>query len=431
MNTWISTGSSLVLVLGSFFVSRAMSRKVAQRRSVFVSILALGLNLLPLLFARGSLDAPSGAWLSSGRHILLAALCNGLIGLVAVGLSPLHSHGRRSFATILRLIAVGNVFLTVQHPIVLALCWAASAGLTHFQLTKIEKLRREARLFAIYQIPSALMFAVGVYFISVGRSSLAALPLVVSFAAREAVLPLHGWFVRFVERAPLGLVVAFVSPQLGVYAHLELLQAHLGEGLAHFTAGVGAVSALFAAVLALGQVKARRAAAYLVMSQTGLVAFGLENASRVGWSGAVLMWFVLSLGSSAFLLALSALAARRGELTLGISSGQPEQVPRLASATLFLGLATVGSPLTLGFVAEDLLVQGSVTEHPILALGLIAVTALNGITVMRMYFGLFAAGPHRPGERDLGSLEIVMHTFVLGLLVIAGLFPGAVVNFIQ
>jgi NADH-quinone oxidoreductase subunit M len=319
----------------------------------------------------------------------------------------------------------------VQHPLVLTLCWIASASLSHYQLTKIERLKEEARLFAIYQVPSAVLFSLGAYLITSGRSEWAVFPLLISFAARAAVLPLHGWFVRFVEKAPLGLVVAFASPQLGVYAHLEILQPHMTESLAHLTAGVGAVSAIFGAFLALGQTKARRAAAYLVMSQTGLVAFGLENSSPVGWSGAMLMWFVLSLGSSGFLLALSALAARRGELVIGQTSGQPEQVPRLASAMLLLGLATVGCPLTLGFVAEDLLVQGSIVEHPILALALIFVTALNGITIMRLYFGLFAAGPHRPGERDLGALETFVHTFVLGLLFLAGVFPGAIVTFIQ
>lgn len=432
MNAWISTCASAVLLSGSFFVIRAESRRDAQTRSVFIAIAALSLNLIPMLMPHAPPAViQSGAWLGSGRHILVAAVGNGLIGLVAVGLSPLHSHGQGTFATILRLIAVGNVFVTVQHPLVLSLCWLTSVALTHRQLIKNEQLADVARLFLVYQVPSVVLFGAGVFLIACGRPEWAPIPLALSFAAREAVFPLHGWFVRFVEKAPLGLVVAFVSPQLGVYAHLEVLQPHMGQELAHLTAGVGAVSALFAALLALGQVKARRAAAYLVMSQTGLVAFGLENTSEVGWSGAILMWFVLSLGSSGFLLALSALAARRGELTIGQTSGQPEQVPRLSSAMLLLGLATVGCPLTLGFVAEDLLVQGSMDEHPILAFGLIAITALNGITIMRMYLGLFTAGPHRPGERDLGSLETGMHTFVLGLLVLGGMLPGTVLSFIQ
>lgn len=432
MNTWISSGAAIVLFCGSFLVSRAPNRKAGRSRSVYTAVAALVLNLIPMFLPQGApLVSHSGAWLGTGRHILVAAFCNGLIGLIAVGLSPLYSHGRRSFATILRLIALGNVFLTIQHPVILVLCWFSSASLIHHQLKRTTELRDEARLFATYQLPSAVLFALGVGLIAAERPEWAALPLVVSFAAREAVFPLHGWFVRFVEKAPLGVVVAFVSPQLGVYAHLEVLQPHLGSDLAHGTAFVGAISALFAAFLALGQVKARRAAAYLVMSQTGLVAFGLESASPVARSGALLMWFVLSLGSSGFLLAISALAARRGELVVGQSAGQVEQVPRLASATLLLGLATVGCPLTLGFVAEDLLVQGSVIEHPMLALALIGVTALNGITVMRLYFGLFTAGPHRPGERDLGSLEAAMHTLVLGLLVVAGVFPGAILSFIQ
>ena len=100
-------------------------------------------------------------------------------------------------------------------------------------------------------------------------------------------------------------------------------------------------------------------------------------------------------------------------------------------ATLLAGLATVGAPLTLGFVAEDLLVQGSVNEHPVLGLLLVVVTALNAITVMRVYFGLFTAGPHHPGEPDLMPREFWALSFALILLLMFGLVPGPLVAFIR
>ena len=99
----------------------------------------------------------------------------------------------------------------------------------------------------------------------------------------------------------------------------------------------------------------------------------------------------------------------------------------LATAFLILGLSTVGFPLTLGFVAEDLLVQGAVESYPWLALVLILATAFNGITVMRCFFNLFSGSRQDHGERDLTSRENYALTLVIAMLVLGGLVPKPIV----
>jgi len=100
----------------------------------------------------------------------------------------------------------------------------------------------------------------------------------------------------------------------------------------------------------------------------------------------------------------------------------------MAVAFLFMGFASVGLPLTLGFVAEDLLVQGSVEEFPVLAFALIIATALNGVSVMRAFFMLFSGSAKHIGERDLTTREAAALTVVMTTLLVTGLFPAGTVR---
>lgn len=111
-----------------------------------------------------------------------------------------------------------------------------------------------------------------------------------------------------------------------------------------------------------------------------------------------------------------------------VPAGSFTRTPRMAVAFLFMGFASVGLPLTLGFVAEDLLVQGSVEEFPALGLALIVATALNGVSVMRAFFTLFSGSSKHLGEWDLTLREGGVITVVMAILLLTGLFPGLTVR---
>jgi NADH-quinone oxidoreductase subunit M len=84
--------------------------------------------------------------------------------------------------------------------------------------------------------------------------------------------------------------------------------------------------------------------------------------------------------------------------------------------------------LTLGFVAEDLLVQGSVAEYPALAFVLIGATALNGMTVVRAFFRLFSGRSSHMGESDLTTREGWALSIVLLALLVGGIAPSMIVS---
>jgi len=224
------------------------------------------------------------------------------------------------------------------------------------------------------------------------------------------------------------LVVAFTAPQLGLFAHLAILSDSLPPDVARFVPLVGAVTAVVAAALGVVQTSARRALAYFMMSQTALISLSLDGRSQVGHAGSLLDWQVLALATTGFAMTMSALEARRGKLSLATHSGYFSRTPRMAAGFMLMGLASVGFPMTLGFVAEDLLAQGAIESNPAWAFALIAATALNGMAVMRAFFRLFSGRRIHTGETDLTGRESYALSLVLLALLIGGIAPSWLVS---
>lgn len=357
-----------------------------------------------------------------------------LIGLIAVAASPAFDLRPVSVARMALINALSLTMILVGDPIALALLWFVAAVPVWQSLRERSKLggpRRGAeRVFAFYMLPSGLLVLTGAILLALGDVGLALLLLALGIAVREAIVPFHSWFPDLADRAPLGLVVAFAAPQMGVYAHLRWISEPLPTDIGQLIAILGAVTAIFAALMGAVQTRARRALGYLMMSQTALVAFGLETHSQVARTGTLVAWLVSGVAVSGFAMTLAALEARRGPLRLDRPSGAFDRMPKLATAFLLLGLASVGLPGTFGFIAEDLLVQGSVHEFPMVAMALIVATAINGITVVRAFFMLFMGTRKHAGEQDLVKREWLVVSLVLAALVLLGIWPGAAVRWL-
>lgn len=347
-----------------------------------------------------------------------------LIGLVAVSLSPLSQTTSATFARILCIHAASVGMVLVHDALASGTLWALAIIPMWRELQSRPLSKSASRTFALYMLPSVVLVALGTFLLSQGHVAAAIFPLAAGISIREAVVPMHRWFVKMVEHAPLGMVVVFSMPQLGMMMHLRFLSHQLPPQLVHVAATLGVITAIFAAMMGMVQSQARKAIAYLIISQSGLVAFGLEPSSEIAHTGALLIWIVVGIATAGFAMTIAALEARRGTLLLDHPTGNFERIPRLAAAFLILGLASVGLPGTLGFIAEDLLVQGSVDDFPVLALALTIATAMNGITVVRSFFALFTGTSKHIGEHDLTLRETAVLTLVFVLLGLGGIWPA-------
>lgn len=449
-STWIALVPIVALAIASALTHVAPDARVARVRAAIGATIGLALAVLAAFFGR--VEGPTmhfHAWspLAFGLDHLSAPLAPFVvaIGLAVVLGTPnrfasggaelggdtsdrAHDRPRRGhghyFARLLANVALSLALLAARTPLTLAIFWILSGAPMLAEL----RGRRGFRIFLVQHLASSTLVLAGVVVAKLAAlESFAAPLLVLGIMVREGIFPFHAWVPRFFVRAPLGSALVFVQPQLGAYVLARWVVADpLGGSASWLLDVLGVVTMLYGAALALGQRSARRALGYLAVSQSALVLLGLADGGLLGATGALLVIVAVGLAQTGFGLAISATEARRGPLRLDVESGGFSSTPALAGATLMLGLASIGLPGTLAFVAEDLVFHATLEARPWVGVVMVLATAINGIAVLRIAFRLFGGRVRRTGEGDLTRRE----RFVLGLvgavLVTLGLVPQPV-----
>jgi len=287
----------------------------------------------------------------------------------------------------------------------------------------------QRRIVASYLGGSALLFGAGVALVigpGVQNTTLEAVGMwliVISALVRKGIVPFHAWVPEVFDHGRLGPAILFSAPQLGAYITVVLIVPRASPDMLRVIAVLALGTAVYGAALALVQSSARRACGYLFMSQSALVMAGLDCTSVSALAGGLLVWLSAGLAFAGLARAVLVLEARRGRLDLTRYHGGYERMPVLAISFLALGLACTGFPGTLGFVGQELLVDGAVDAFPLMGFAVVVASALTGLSVLRMYFSLFCGRSDRMAHSSLryGLTRREAWTFVALVIVLVGL----------
>jgi NADH-quinone oxidoreductase subunit M len=427
-----------IAVVGSFPVDAERLRRLAFGAACLVAAACFALPLVePARLARGAIDPWDPLARLAGAPVLRIDVLRGhlvalaaLLWVLAVGVTPRGALDRRGIRrTALGTLVTLATFLTGRADLVVLL-WAASVvvllrGLAAGGYT------RAFRIAALYLGASTLLLAAGAFALSregaVARAT-GIVAVLLAVMIRKGILPFHGWLPEAFEHGRVGPLVLFSAPQIGAYVTILLLVPRAPAGLLAAAGVLALATGVYGAVAALTQEDARRAFGYLFVSQSALVMAGLECISVEGLTGGLCLWLSSGLAFAALARSLVVLEARRGRLSLDRFNGGYERMPLLASSFLVTGLAATGFPGTLGFVGTDLLVGGTVAEHPRTGFLVLVATALAGIAVLRAYFALFCGRVDHGASLWLRPREVVLFAAISALLVAGGLAPWTVVD---
>ncbi|MES2201409.1 MAG: NADH-quinone oxidoreductase subunit L [candidate division FCPU426 bacterium] len=232
-----------------------------------------------------------------------------------------------------------------------------------------------------------------------GSSMATAIALLLFMGAmgKSAQLPLHVWLPDAMEGpTPVSaLIHAATMVTAGVFmvARCHAL-FELSPVAMAFVAWTGALTALFAASIALVQNDIKRIMAYSTLSQLGYMVMGVG----VGAYGAGFF----HLFTHAFFKALlflgcgSVMHALHGELDLTKMGGLRSKMPVTYWTFLIGSLCLIGFPLTSGFFSKDeILYQALVSPHGSGALWFLGVLAsmCTAFYVSRLFFKTFHGEP--------------------------------------
>lgn len=293
-------------------------------------------------------------------------------------------------------------------------------------LLELRSRARPTRVFALHMLLFAGLLVLGQWLVSTGDDEgwWPALFLAGAMLVRSGAAPFHCWVTDLFEHATLGTSLLFVTPLMGAYAAVRLVLPVAPEEVLRGAGWVSLFTAVYAAGMGLIQKETRRFFCYIFLSHSALVLVGLETLTPIGLTGALCVWLSVGPALTGFGLTLRALEARHRRLLLTTFHGLYDHTPALAICFLLTGLASIGFPGTLGFLANELLVNGAVAAFPWMGLIVVFAGALNGIALVRVYFLLFAGGRHVSTVplRIAGRERLAVLTLA-ALIVGGGLFP--------
>jgi len=266
----------------------------------------------------------------------------------------------------------------------------------------------------------------------------AALFLFLGAAGKSAQIPLYIWLPdAMAGPTPVSaLIHAATMVTAGVYmvARLGALYLLAPTAMA-IVAGIGALTALFAAVIAFGQNDFKKVLAYSTISQLGFMFVGVGTGNFAG--GVFHLFTHAFFKAGLFLCAGSVMHAMAGSGDITRMGGLARKMPWTTWVFRVCWLAICGVPLFSGFFSKDAIIAGAFATEvfgprlhwvgPAVAAALMAAALGTAFYMSRLYYLVFTgecrADAHTREHLHESPVTMVGPLVVLGL---GAVFAGIV-----
>jgi NADH-quinone oxidoreductase subunit M len=350
---------------------------------------------------------------------------------------------RREYASIKFLLytLLGSLFILVG---ILALYVSyqdpAFTGLTH-------TLDMSVLANADNLIPGSVLSSHGWIIGSTSARTVVFFLVLIGFAIKLPVVPLHTWLpdAHVEASTPISVILAALLLKVGGYGMLRVVYPMFPDVALAFSglvAFMGVLSIIYGALNALAAKDLKRMIAYSSVSHMGFVWLGVASLTPEGVSGAVYQLFSHGILSALLFLLAGVLYDRTGDRTITHYSGLSSAMPAYFAFVLLAFFASLGLPGFSGFIAELLVLMGafaSASANGVLAQGY-ALAGLLGIllsagyflwTIQRMFFGPYQYKPGTITLTDITQHEWSMLLPLALLTLYFGIFPQTLLDVIN
>ena len=420
---WLTLGVLLPLVAAVVLRLRPPSRQLALFMAVACTVPPVGASFVA--------SKRAGDWLVDPWHaggvpvlgadplsLLLLVTSSVVLGLVVV-VAPRRELRAQTLASMFVRHGLAMVVFSSTHVLVLLAAWCAIVLPAMSALGSANAPLQVRRAFNVLVGGGAVLVALaGVAVATLYRDhpmdvrhiadnglapwldGVLALAILAGTLSRMGLVPFHSWYPVLLADGPVTVAAPIASAFSGAYLLVRLalpLDAASSTGGPWALTCLAVVGSIYAALLALASDKLRYTNAYLVMSQSSLVLLGFGSGEADAMTGAMLFAIATGFAAVGLVITTRGLTARVGTVDLARHNGHYRAFPRLAATQFVFGLALIGFPGFASYVGEDLVFEGEGRKHLAVAIALVAVTGLNGVTFFRAFTRAFlGAAPRVP-----------------------------------
>lgn len=250
----------------------------------------------------------------------------------------------------------------------------------------------------LMQNPGAIISnAAGVTFLGCGAASWAMALIFIGGAGKSAMFPLHIWLPDAMEGpTPVSaLIHAATMVVAGVYLVARMFPVYLftPEVLDLITA-TGAITALYAAIVACAQTDIKRVLAFSTISQIAFMftALGVarpELHEGVGYMASMFHLFTHAMFKGLLFLCAGAIIHMVHSNEMDAMGNLRKYMPVTHIAFLIACLAIAGIPPFAGFFSKDEILVAAYLQSPFWGVWMSAVAGLTAFYMFRLYYRIF------------------------------------------
>jgi NADH-quinone oxidoreductase subunit M len=266
--------------------------------------------------------------------------------------------------------------------------------------------------------------------------------LLVGFAVKLPVFPLHSWLPDAHTDAPtaVSVVLAGALLKMGGYGMIRVCVS-IFPGVAQDYALpliiLAVISVLYGAAVTLRQTDLKRLIAYSSISHMGYVLLGVFALGQVSLTGAALQMFSHGV-ITGLLFAMAGLVMHNaGERDLRKMGGLARQMPIIVVVFSIAGVASLGLPTTSGFIAEFLVFVGSFSSGAP-GIQVATILAIVGIVITAGYIlwmlqRVFYGEPLEKFNKakDASVLDRVYMFAFVAVIMLVGIYPAILTDVIK
>jgi NADH-quinone oxidoreductase subunit M len=395
-----------------------------------------------------------------GLSFILVALSLGL-GMLTVLLSWNTTHRAPLFhATLCWTIAASNGVFLAFDLILLAFFWEMMLipGFLLIAIWGHEKREAAAMKFLIFNAIAGLGLLGAVFWIGANGPTVSfdafevaqrdipvtaqvwlLLGFALAFMVKLPAPPFHAWLPDAHTEAPTvgSILLAGLLLKTGAYGLFRFPAMLFPEGmlyLAPYGLMLGAFGTIYAALIACGQLDAKRLVAYTSVAHMSVVLMGICGGVHFSMMGAGIVMVAHAFSASALFLLIGAIGDRVHTRDLRELGGLQKTSPRFAAAFTLFFSATLAMPGTANFLGEALVITGLFEVNWLYASITLVSLVISVVYATRLFQRVVFGEPRKAVvEQDMTAREmgpiiaLGLGTLVFGLLpqfLMSGLDPA-------
>jgi NADH-quinone oxidoreductase subunit M len=256
------------------------------------------------------------------------------------------------------------------------------------------------------------------------------------FAIKVPMFPFHTWLPYAHGQAPTigSVILAAVLLKMGTYGFVRFSLPLFPEASMYFAipmAILALIAIIYTAMVAYAQEDMKQVIAYSSVSHMGVIILGTFALNVEGIGGAIFLMISHGIVSGALFMLVGVIYDRRHTKMIKDFGGLATVMPKYATIFGIMLMASVGLPLTIGFVGEFLSLLGFFRVSPVLTLLAGATIILGAVYMLVMYKKSFfgpLTNPENKNLEDIKGREMAALVPLVALVVILGVYPKPVLE---